>query len=69
MMTDTEIRVKGWEVLSHGLGEVEAEKFVFLLMKESFDYTEWQKTLFEDRPVREISSFAMKLRREGELKK
>jgi hypothetical protein len=59
-MTDTEIRVKGLEVLSRNLGKVEAERFIALINREPFDYTEWQKNLFYDVSVRELSKAAMK---------
>lgn len=62
MMTDTEIRVKGIAILSATLGTVEAERFVALTMREPFDYTRWQRNLFEDRSVAQISAEATRLR-------
>ncbi len=59
MMTDTEIRVKGIMALSASLGSVEAERFIALILREPFDYTLWQRTLFEDRSVAEINGAAM----------
>jgi hypothetical protein len=41
MITDTEIKLKGLEVLINKLGRVEAERFVSLIMREPFDYTKW----------------------------
>ncbi len=66
MISDTEIKLQGLEVLINALGEVEAERFVSLIMRESFDYTIWQKKLFADKSVHEISEAAMKLRRKDE---
>ena len=63
MMTDTEIKVKGFEVLTRYMGLVEAEKFVSLIQREPFDYTEWRKKLWPDKTVREISREAMEYRR------
>ncbi|MEM9398741.1 MAG: hypothetical protein AAF984_00900 [Verrucomicrobiota bacterium] len=63
MTTDTEIRVKGIQVLTKNLGEVEAERFISLLLREPFDYTQWQNNLFEDKSVRALSAEAMKLRK------
>ena len=60
MLTDTEIRVKGIEVLMKELGEVEAERFITLLIREPFDYTEWQQDLWVDIPVDQLSKRAMK---------
>ena len=60
-MTDTEIKSKAIQILNTSLGTVETERFIALMNKEPFDYTEWQKTLFEGMSLREISSEAMKL--------
>ena len=62
MITDTEIRVKGIAALSATLGSVEAERFIALILREPFDYTRWQQTLFEDRSVAAISSAATRRR-------
>ena len=62
-ITDTEIRMKGMEALIAALGEVDAEKFITLIMREPFDYTEWQRTLWNDKTVEEISNMAMERRR------
>lgn len=43
MRTDTEISKKGFRVLVDNLGDVDAEKFIRLILKEPFDYTEWQE--------------------------
>jgi len=63
MRTDTEIRVHGFRALIDGLGAVEAERFISLILREPFDYSKWQKQLWKDKSVTEISSAAMKSRR------
>jgi hypothetical protein len=63
MMTDTELRIKGFNILSDALGEVEAERFITLILREPFDYTKWQKHLWEDQSVEEISEAAMQQRK------
>ena len=63
-ITETEIKIKGMEALINALGEVQAEKFVTLMMREPFDYTVWQRKLWEDKSVEEISQMAMKRRKE-----
>lgn len=45
MTTETEIKLKGYQTLVDSLGVVEAEQFISLIIREPFDYTEWQKTL------------------------
>ena len=42
MFTETELRVKGLQILTTSLGPIEAERFITLIMREPFDYTEWQ---------------------------
>jgi hypothetical protein len=37
MRTDTKIRKKGFRVLIENLGDVDAEKFIHLIIKEPFD--------------------------------
>ncbi len=59
-ITDNEIKLQGIEALISSLGEVQAERFISLILKEPFDYTEWQKKLWPDKNIEEISSMAMK---------
>lgn len=53
----------GIKALTEALGEVNAEKFISLIMREPFDYTRWQRQLWEDKSTEDISSNAMKLRK------
>lgn len=62
MMTDTEIRLKGLQVLAEYIGDVEAERFVALIQREPFDYTKWRQGMDEDLSIEEISKKAMALR-------
>jgi hypothetical protein len=63
MMTDTEIKLQGFEALINALGNVQAERFISLIMREPFDYTVWQRKLWPEKSVEEISSLAMQSRR------
>jgi hypothetical protein len=56
MITDTEIKIKGVRVLMECLGKIEAERFISLIQREPFDYTKWQRSLWADKTVTEISS-------------
>jgi hypothetical protein len=58
-ITDNEIKLQGIEALISSLGEVRAERFISLILKEPFDYTKWQKKLWPDKSVEEISKMAM----------
>ena len=62
MRTDTEIRVHGLRALVDALGIIEAEKFISLILREPFDYTQWQQNLWPDKSVAEISKAAMESR-------
>ena len=42
-MTDTELKCKCFTILSQQVGNVELERFVMLLNRDTFDYTEWRK--------------------------
>lgn len=63
MITDTEIRQKGLQVLTDFLGDIEAERFVALIQREPFDYTKWRQCMDEELSIEEISKKAMTLRK------
>lgn len=65
MLTDTEIKQKGIHILAQYLGDVEAERFVALIQRDRFDYTEWRQGLGEEFSIEEISQSAMLLRIDG----
>ena len=58
--TDSAVQYDGMMALLSGLGKVDAERFISLIIKEPFDYTEWQKSLFNDETVYTLSKKAMK---------
>ena len=60
MYSEMALRNEGMKVLIDKLGHVEAERFISLIIREPFDYTEWQKDLFDNMSVQELSSLAMK---------
>jgi len=41
---------------------VEAERFITLILREPFDYTKWQRQLWVEKSVDEISKAAMAMR-------
>jgi hypothetical protein len=65
MKADTLIRTEGMNTLIKNMGLIEAERFVMLIQKETFDYTKWQENLFEDMTIEEIYNNAAKLRNEN----
>lgn len=62
MITDTEIRIKGLQILAEHLGDIEAERFIALIQREPFDYTKWRQGLDEELSIEQISQNAMALK-------
>ena len=61
-MTETVLMKTGMKILIEQLGNIEAERFVSILLREPFDYTEWRReNLFAGMSVEEISREAMKV--------
>jgi hypothetical protein len=58
MTAETVLRREGMEALITKLGRVDAERFIASIIREPFDYTDWQATLFDDLSVRELSEKA-----------
>jgi len=64
-ISDTEVKQKGLGALLEALGEVDAERFITLLNRDPFDYTLWQRNIFENMDIKQISSKAMYLRKKS----
>lgn len=65
MKTDTLIRNEGMAALIAKLGYVDAERFIMLVSREPFDYTEWRQEHLEDNvTIRELSNKAMNATRQ-----
>lgn len=58
-LTDTEIKVRGVEMLIESMGLVDAERFIALMNRNGFDYTEWRRDLWKGETIEEVSSRAM----------
>ena len=64
MRADVLILHDGFKALFSSLDPVEAERFISLIQRDKFDYTEWRKGLWEDLSVQELSDAAAKAWRE-----
>lgn len=65
MMTDSEIRLKGLQLLAQHLGDIEMERFIALIQREPFDDTRWRQQWVaecEEASIEDISRQAMALR-------
>ncbi len=57
-MNDTVLLDTGMDILVERLGLVEAERFIYLVNKEPFDYTKFHHALFEGMTMDEICEVA-----------
>jgi len=51
MRNVTVIRKEGMDCLVKSFGVLETEVFISSLLRENFDYTEWQREYFADQPL------------------
>jgi hypothetical protein len=58
MKTDNVLRIEAMDALITTLGEIDAERFISMVKRDTFDYTEWQRTLWKDKSIEEIHSLA-----------
>lgn len=59
MKNESVIVKDGMDALIEKLGPLDAERFISKIIKEEFDYTEWQKDLFKNNSLVELSRAAM----------
>jgi len=58
-LTDMELRVFGFDILSKILGAVNAERFIALTIREPMDYTAWrEKHMYLDEDVHSLAERA-----------
>ena len=55
-MTENELRIKGMEILRSRLGLVDSARFISILLREPFDYTEWRQTAFDGESLNDLYS-------------
>ena len=55
-MNDTVLSQSALKCLIDNLGIVQTERFISLIIKEPFNYTEWQKDLYSDMSPDEFFS-------------
>jgi hypothetical protein len=58
MKTDTVVRLEAMDALIATLGAVDAERFISMVKRDTFDYTEWQRKLWSDKSIEEIHTLA-----------
>ncbi len=61
MRTDTVLCGEALETLIQSLGIVDAERFISIMKRDTFDYTEWRRDhLFKNMTIEEIHEAATK---------
>lgn len=64
MRTDNVLRLEAMDTLISSLGVVDAERFICMVKRDTFDYTKWQRGLWNGKSIEEIH--AMTTQREKE---
>jgi len=58
-ISDNELTTRAMNLLKAEFGPVDAERFVYIMTRDGFDYTEWQKDLFKGETVRSLGKKMM----------
>lgn len=58
MDSTMEIMNRGINCLIQQMGVLETEKFISIINRERFDYTKWQRNLFEDMTLEKLNETA-----------
>jgi hypothetical protein len=58
MRTDNTVRLDAINILLTNLGELDTERFISMIKRDNFDYTEWRRGLFQDKSIDEIHAMA-----------
>lgn len=62
MKTDAELKSDAMTLLRVNLGLVESERFLALIQREPFDYTQWRRSNWKDATVSELVAQTRQLR-------
>ena len=58
MKTDNVLRLEAMDALIDTLGAVDAERFITMVKRDTFDYAEWQQQLWDGKSIEEIHKMA-----------
>jgi hypothetical protein len=58
MKTDNVIRLEAMDALVSTLGAIDTERFISMIKRDTFDYTEWQRKLWDMISIEEIHARA-----------
>jgi len=54
MRTDNALQYEAMNVLLKAFGAVDAERFICMVKRDTFDYTEWRRVLWNDMTIDEV---------------
>jgi len=54
MRTDSALRYEAMDMLTRALGMVDAERFISMVKRDTFDYTEWRRGQWNDMTIDEL---------------
>ena len=63
MRTDNIVRVEAMDALITALGAVDAERFICMVKRDTFDYTVWQQKLWDGLGIEEIHAMGVERER------
>jgi hypothetical protein len=69
MRSDTVLRTEAMAVLLDVFGAIDAERFVAMIKKDTFDYTEWQRDLWSGKSINELHMMATEFERKLDCSK
>jgi len=58
MKSEAVLRAEVMKILVKNFGLVDAERFIDIIKRDEFDYTEWQRDLWKDKTTTEIHNEA-----------
>ena len=58
MRSDAVLKVEVIDLLLKTFGVLETERFITSIKSNNFNYTEWQKTLWNDKSIEELHKMA-----------
>jgi len=54
MRTDSVLRYEAMGALMQTLGPVDTERFISMIKRDTFDYTEWRRSAWNDMTIEEV---------------
>ena len=63
-MSTVELLDRGMKCLRDGLGDIESEEFISIIIRERFDYTKWRENLYDGMSMEELLDAAAEYERE-----